>query len=226
MGKELEFRTIGKEQIADFIRQLDEMAEAMANPETKYKFQVKLKEVEFDVDREKADALGVTLPVGSIDEAERLLQEGVISPKRFVEQDETVHEIIEFQPEPVGYSGFDNCVVHSLAQTDRGLFELGRYPAMDLETQTKTWQWLIHRKIRQRKDQWGMTSGLERYTIQPEDVLTDREYQVWQRAQAGELPCPQYLDIPLSAKIIFDEDEEGQIEGLLLYCSKCGFREY
>lgn len=75
------------------------------------------------------------------------MRKGVITPKRFVEQDETVHEVIEFQPEPIGYSGFDNCVIHSLAQTNRGLFEIGRYPAMDLETQTKTWQWFIHRRI-------------------------------------------------------------------------------
>ncbi len=31
--------------------------------------------------------------------------------------------------------------------------KVGRYPAMDLESQTKTWQWFIHRKKKQSKDQ-------------------------------------------------------------------------
>ena len=58
MSERLEFRAIGPEEIADFIRELDERAQAMANPETKYRFQVRLKEVEFQVHRERADACG------------------------------------------------------------------------------------------------------------------------------------------------------------------------
>lgn len=73
---------------------------------------------------------------------------------------------------------------------------------------------------------WDPELGLWRSCFRPEDILTDREYEVWQRAQAGELSCPRCLDVPLSGKIVLDEDQEGQIEGLLLYCPKCGFREY
>ena len=147
MGKELEFRAIGLGEIAEFIRELDQRAEAMANPETKYNFQVRIKDVEFAIDEGKAEALGVTLPVGSIEEAERALQERVITPTRFIEQDDTKHEVLEFDPTPVGYSGFNDCVIHSLATTDRGVFEVGRYPAVELEEPTKAWQWFIHRRI-------------------------------------------------------------------------------
>lgn len=73
---------------------------------------------------------------------------------------------------------------------------------------------------------WDPELELWRSYFRPEDILTDREYQVWQRAQAGELPCPRCLDVPLSGNIILDKGQEGQIEGLLLHCSKCGFREY
>ena len=71
----------------------------------------------------------------------------MITPREFIELDETAHQVVEFDPAPVGYSGSANCVIHSLAKTDRGLFEVGRYPAMDLERQTKTWQWFIHCRI-------------------------------------------------------------------------------
>jgi len=146
--KEFEVRTIGSpEEIKGFLDYLEAAARARRDLETKYNFQTKIKDVEFAVDEEKAEALGVNLPVTNIEQAERLLQEGIITPKKFIEQDETVHEVMEFQPEPVGHSGFDNCVIHSLAQTNVGLFEVGRYPAVDLGTQTKAWQWFIHRKI-------------------------------------------------------------------------------
>jgi hypothetical protein len=93
--------------------------------------------------------VGVVLPARNIEQTERLLQEGVITPTKFVEEDDTSHQVLKFDPTPVGCSGFDNCVIHSLAQTDRGLFEVGRYPAMDLESQTKAWQWFIHGEITQ-----------------------------------------------------------------------------
>ena len=73
---------------------------------------------------------------------------------------------------------------------------------------------------------WDPELELWRSYFRPEDILTDREYEVWQRAQAGELPCPRCPDVSLSGKIILEESEEGEIEGLLLSCSKCGFREY
>jgi len=91
--------------------------------------------------------LWVTLPARDIEEAEYLLQERVITPKKFIEEDKTVHEVMEFQPEPVGYSGFANCVIHSLAQTNQGLFEVGRYPAMHLVSQKHYWQWFLHQRL-------------------------------------------------------------------------------
>jgi hypothetical protein len=148
MAKELEFRTIsGPGEVRSLLEGLEAQIRAMTDPETKYKFQVKLRDVDFGVDEEKAKALGVTLPVGSIEEAERRLREGVITPREFIELDETIHQVLEFDPTPVGYSGFADCVIHSLARTGRGLFEVGRYPAMNLKSGTKTWQWFIHRRI-------------------------------------------------------------------------------
>lgn len=145
--KGLEVRTIGPGEIAEIIRELDQRARAMANPETKYNFQVGIKDVEFSLDEKKAQMLGLSYPFKSTVEAERALQERVIAPTKLVEDDDTSHQVLKFDPSPVGYTGFDNCVIHSLAQTNRGLFEIGRYPAMDLDTQTKTWQWFIHRRI-------------------------------------------------------------------------------
>ena len=52
---------------------------------------------------------------------------------------------------PVAYSGFMGCVIHSVAVTDRGIFEVGRYPAMNIETFSKVWQWFIHRKVQRDK---------------------------------------------------------------------------
>jgi hypothetical protein len=43
--KELEVRTIGPGEIAEIIRELDQRAKAMANPETKYNFQVGIRDV-------------------------------------------------------------------------------------------------------------------------------------------------------------------------------------
>jgi hypothetical protein len=39
------------------------------------------------------------------------------------------------------------CVTHSLALTDLGLFEVGRYPAMNLASQYHYWQWFLHRRL-------------------------------------------------------------------------------
>ncbi len=75
MGKEFEVRFItDPEAFGDYLKAL---VEAMTRPETKYNFQVKIKDVEFAVGEEKVEALGVTLSAGDIDEAELLLQEGV-----------------------------------------------------------------------------------------------------------------------------------------------------
>jgi len=146
MGKELEFRPITDPKA--FVEELDAVIRAMNDPETKYQFQRKLKDVEFRVDEEKAKGLGFSLPVKNIDEAEQALREGLLNPTRLVEQgDETAHQVIEFDPTPLAYGGFADCVTYSLVMTDKGFFEIGRYPAMDLGKQTKTWQWFIHRRV-------------------------------------------------------------------------------
>ena len=152
--KELEFQTIGSpEEISAFLDSLEASIQARTDPETKYDFQIGLKDVEFAVDEEKARELGIILPMGSIDEAEHALQARVIAPTKLDEEDDTSHQVLEFDPTPVGYSGFDNCAIHSLAQTDLGLFEVGRYAAVKLATRSKTWQWFIHRKLKTPQDQ-------------------------------------------------------------------------
>ena len=40
-----------------------------------------------------------------------------------------------------------DCVIHSLALTDHGLFEVGRYPAMSLTAQSRYWGWFLHRRL-------------------------------------------------------------------------------
>ena len=151
--KELEFQTISSpEEIKAFLDSLEASIQARRDPETKYSFQIGLKDVEFEVNEERARALGISLPMGSIDEAEQALRARAITPTEFVEEDDTSHQVLEFDPVPVGYSGFDNCAIHSLAQTDLGLFEVGRYPAVNLETRGKTWQWFIHRKLEPPQD--------------------------------------------------------------------------
>lgn len=52
-----------------------------------------------------------------------------------------------FDPEPVGFSGFMRCATHSLALTDQGLFEVGRFQAMSLINQNRYWQWFLHRRL-------------------------------------------------------------------------------
>jgi len=60
----------------------------------------------------------------------------------------------------------------------------------------------------------------------PRGILADPEYRTWQRAQAGELLCPQCVHVPLAGKIVFGEVQDGQIASVLLSCPRCGFREY
>jgi hypothetical protein len=40
-----------------------------------------------------------------------------------------------------------DCVTHSLAMTSLGLFEVGRYAAVDLSAPGRTWQWFLHRRL-------------------------------------------------------------------------------
>jgi hypothetical protein len=139
---ELEWQPITPEEL---IRELVEAARQ--GREDKYAFQVGLKDLDFEIDEDQAKALGVSLPFQSIDQAERALRERIISPTMFLEDDDTRHQVAVFDPEPVGLSGFMGCVTHSLALTDQGLFEVGRFPGMHLIGQSRSWQWFLHRHL-------------------------------------------------------------------------------
>ena len=113
----------------------------------KYSLQVKLQDVSFSFDEERAEAQEVDPEMSSIERAEAYLRKGILEPVEFVEYDGTVHQVLEWDPTPVGYSGFMSCVIHSIVVTDRGTFEVGRYAAMNLSDFSKVWQWFIHRKL-------------------------------------------------------------------------------
>lgn len=76
------------------------------------------------------------------------------------------------------------------------------------------------------------TLGVEalRDTIQPEDVLTQREYKTLERARAGRITCPwcedrEGIDRPLSGSFYFFVAEGRQHKGVYLRCAACGFDE-
>ena len=117
------------------------------NRENKYAFQVGLKDLDFDIDDEQLKANGLSLPFRGIDLAEKALLAKTIKPITFLEHDGTEHKLLAFDSRPVGYSGFMDCVTHSLALTDQGLFEVGRYPAVSLSGQNRYWQWFLHRRL-------------------------------------------------------------------------------
>lgn len=134
----------------EFGEELKRLVEQQRND--KYSLQVGLKNVQFSFDEGKASALEVDPEMSSIDKAELHLREGILMPVELVEYDGTVHRVLEWDPTPVGYSGFMDCVTHSVVITDRGTFEVGRYPAMQLQELTKVWQWFIHSKTRRSKE--------------------------------------------------------------------------
>jgi hypothetical protein len=104
---------------------------------------VGLKDIDFDVDENRLEVLGLSLPFRSIDQAEEAMRSSVIQPGKLLEHDGTLHQILAYDGKPVGYSGFMGCVTHSLALTDKGLFEVGRYPGVSLTEPGKQLQWLI-----------------------------------------------------------------------------------
>jgi hypothetical protein len=129
----------------DMIREIETSVKQYK--ENKYAFQVGLRDVDFDVDEDKVRAAGIRLPFASIAQAELALASGLFSPIRFIENDHTEHVIVGFDPRPVGYSGFMDCVTHSLVMTSLGLFEVGRYAAVDLSAPGRSWQWFLHRRL-------------------------------------------------------------------------------
>ncbi len=139
---DIEWRAVSSEEM---IREIEEFVQR--SRENKYAYQVGLKDVDFDIDEDRLEVLGLTLPFRSIDQAEEGLAQAVIHPAKFMEHDGTMHQILAFDGRPVGYSGFMDCVTHSLALTDKGLFEVGRYPGVSLTEPGKQWQWFIHRRL-------------------------------------------------------------------------------
>jgi hypothetical protein len=112
--------------------------------ENKYAFQVGLKDLDFDVDQEQLKSISLSLPFVNINQAEQALRSHAIQPIKLIEYDDTEHQVLAFDSRPVGYSGFMDCVTHSLALTNKGLFEVGRYPAVELSSPGRYWQWFIH----------------------------------------------------------------------------------
>jgi len=121
----IEVRNITPEEM---IQELDQIVKA--TKENKYAYQVGFKGVDFDIDCDLLESHGKSIPFQHIDETEENLQAGVIITKIFLEFDGTEHQVQLFDLRPVGYSGFMDCVTHSLAITDQGLFEVGRYAAV------------------------------------------------------------------------------------------------
>jgi hypothetical protein len=80
----------------------------------RYLFQVKLENVKFAFDGEAASALELDPEMSAVERAERDLRERVLSPVRFAESDGTRHQVLEWDPTPVAYSGFMGCVTHSM----------------------------------------------------------------------------------------------------------------
>lgn len=139
---EIECRGITPEEM---IRDIENQVKKFR--ENKYTFQVGLKDLEFDINMEQFEVYGMNLPFKTFHQVEQALCSGLIIPKIFVEEDDTRHQVLVFDHRPVGYSGFMGCVTHSLALTDQGLFEVGRYPAVSLSSQNRYWQWFLHRRL-------------------------------------------------------------------------------
>lgn len=118
-----------------------------SSQKNKYPFHVGLKDLDFDIDVDRIKKLGLKLPFQSIDQAEQALQCHAIMPIKFIEYDDTEHQVLIFDHRSIGYSGFMNCVTHSLALTSNGLFEVGRYPALNLISAKHYWQWFLHRRL-------------------------------------------------------------------------------
>ena len=129
----------------DIGRELDQIL--TIDQENKYAFQVGLKDLDFDIDEDLLKIHGMTLPFPCIDQAERALRTKTITPSRFLEIDGTEHQVLVFDPRPIGFSGFMDCVTHSLAVTNQGLFEVGRYAAINMSAPNRFWQWFLHRRL-------------------------------------------------------------------------------
>lgn len=134
-------RILSEEMAPDFEAIVQRMKE------DKYALQTGLRDVDFDIDTIELTRRGFSLPFRTITQAEQALEFRLILPKQFLEFDGTDHQVQVFHPQPVGYSGFMRCATHSLALTNIGLFEVGRYAAISLDQPGHIWQWFLHRRL-------------------------------------------------------------------------------
>jgi len=138
----IEWKRINPDEL---IRDIEESTRKAA--ENKYAFQTGLKDLDFDYNLETLRMRGFTVPFQTIGQAEQALLWRLIWPTSLIEYDGTEHEVMTFHPQPVGYSGFMGCVTHSLALTNLGLFDVGRYPGVRTEAPGKCWQWFLHCRL-------------------------------------------------------------------------------
>ena len=147
----------------DIGRELDQIL--TIDQENKYAFQVGLKDLDFDIDDDLLEIHGMTLPFPCIDQAEQALRAKIIAPSQFLEVDGTEHQVLVFDPRPIGFSGFMDCVTHSLAVTNQGLFEVGRYAAINMSAPNRFWQWFLHRRLA-AVDEINEIEGYQRLTAE------------------------------------------------------------
>jgi len=164
---DIEWRAVTPEEM---IREIETYVQR--SRENKYAFQVGLKDVDFEMDQDRLEVLGLRTPFQSITQAEQAIRAKAIYPMEFKEYDDTDHRILAFDPRPVGCSGFMDCVTHSPALTSLGLFEVGRYPGVSLSEPGKQWQWFIHRRLAMPEElhEWQETHQLT------SDQLLERVY--------------------------------------------------
>lgn len=159
----IEIRPVTPEEIGQELE-----ATLRRRQENKYAFQVKLIDLDIDVDEEKAAAQGIEFPFRSIEAAEAALRSRIITPTILMEEDDTRNEVVAFDPTPIGYSGFQDCVTHSLAVTDHGLFEVGRFAAASLHSAQKEWQWFLHQRLASPEE---MATWQAIYPVAPHQLL-------------------------------------------------------
>jgi len=160
---EIEWRGITPEELIQDIENI-----VNQHRENKYVFQVGLKDLDFDINEDLLQALDLSLPFQSISQAEQALRSKAITPIVFLEHDDTEHQVLVFDHRPIGYSGFMDCVTHSLALTDQGLFEVGRYPAMNLSSANRLWQWFLHRRLATTAE---VTEWQENQKLTPQELI-------------------------------------------------------
>ncbi len=67
-----------------------------------------------------------------------------ISPDEMIREIETSVKLL--RENKYAFRLVMDCVTHSLALTNHGLFEVGRYPGVNLASQNRCWQWFLHRR--------------------------------------------------------------------------------